>query len=207
MLTAWVGIAHAALVTVSYFLLRLAPGPRASDDEFIAFFGSGDRWIVILVGLYLMPFAGIAFLWFAVALRMWISRSTSKVDALFSNLQLTSGIVFLAMFFSAAAASSVLAASIQFSDVPVDPQTARQFTQLASTLWLVFAMRMAAVFVFTTSSIGWRHRILPRWFVAGGVVMGVFLLLSASLTPVLALVFPLWVLGLSVLLLDRARRT
>jgi hypothetical protein len=27
----------------------------------------------MLVGLYVMPFAGIAFLWFIVSLRMWIS--------------------------------------------------------------------------------------------------------------------------------------
>jgi hypothetical protein len=53
---------------------------------------------VVLVGLYLMPFAGIAFLWFIVALRMWITHSASRENVLLSNIQLVSGIVFIALF-------------------------------------------------------------------------------------------------------------
>jgi hypothetical protein len=47
---------------------------------------------------------------------------------------------------------------------------------------------------------------LPRWFTLAGFVVGVFMLLSASFTPVLVLVFPAWMLTLCVLLFLRARR-
>jgi hypothetical protein len=60
----------------------------------------------VLVGLYLMPFAGIAFVWFIVALRMWEEGSSHRRSVLQSNLQLISGIVYVALFFVAAAASS-----------------------------------------------------------------------------------------------------
>ena len=47
---------------------------------------------------------------------------------------------------------------------------------------------------------------MPAWFAWSGYFVGVFLLLSASLEPWLALVFPIWLLVLSAILLLRARR-
>ena len=67
-------------------------------------------------------------------------------------------------------------------------------------------MRMAAMFVFTTSSIGRNAGILPRWFVLAGYAVGLFLLLSATFSVFLVLVFPVWVLVLCGFLLYRARQ-
>jgi hypothetical protein len=153
-----------------------------------------------------MPFAGIAFLWFIVALRMWISVSAGRENILFSNVQLMSGILFLALFFVGAAATAATATSVELSAAQVDPAVARQLPLFGSTLLLVFAMRMASVFVFTTSTIGRTTGVLPRWFTFAGYAVGAFLLLSATFSPALVLVFPVWVLILSILLLLRARR-
>ncbi len=204
LLTARLGVVQALLLLAAYWFLAQAPGPKASDSEVIDFYASDRRWMVVAAGLYLMPFAGIAFLWFVVALRMWI-RNTSQEDVLLSNVQLVSAIVFIALFFASAAAQSVLAASLGDPGVEIDTAAARQFPQYGSALLLVFAMRMAAMFVFTTSSIARKHQIMPRWFIWSGFAVGLFLLLSASLSPFLILVFPIWVLVLSVLLLFRAR--
>lgn len=203
-LTARLGIVQALLLLTAYWLLAQAPGPRATDAEIVDFYSSDRRWMVVAAGLYLMPFAGIAFLWFVVALRMWI-RITSREDALLSNVQLVSGIVFIALFFAAAAAESVLAAGMDSPQAVIDPSIARQFPHYGSALLLVFAMRMAAMFVFTTSSIGRKHQILPGWFVWIGYGVGLFLLLSATIDALLVLVFPVWVLVLSFFLLARAR--
>jgi hypothetical protein len=100
----------------------------------------------------------------------------------------------------------VLAASVEFSDGDIDPVVAQQFPQFGNTLVLVFALRMAAMFVLTTSTIGRTSRVVPPWFAWSGYVVAVFLLLSASLESWLALVFPIWLLVLSGLLLRRARR-
>jgi hypothetical protein len=159
-----------------------------------------------IVGLYVMPFAGIAFLWFIVALRTWISGTIRRENVLLSNVQLVSGIVYIALFFAAAGSYSVVAASVEFSDAQVHPELARQFPQFGSTLFLVFALRMAAVFVFSTSTIGRTADVLPRWFTISGYGVGLFLLLTASFYKWFVLVFPIWVLVLGVLLFLRARR-
>jgi hypothetical protein len=65
---------------------------------------------------------------------------------------------------------------------------------------------MAAMFVFTTSNIGRSTAMLPRWFRSVGFIVGLFLLLSASFSRLLVLVFPIWVLVLCALILVRARQ-
>jgi hypothetical protein len=70
----------------------------------------------------------------------------------------------------------------------------------------VFAFRMAAMFVFTTSTIGRSSGVLPRWFAWSGYAVGPFVLLSASFEEWFALVFPIWMLVLSAILMPRARR-
>ncbi len=205
-LTARLGIVQAVLLVVSVWLLTIIPDATASDEELVAFYESDDRRLAVLVGLYLMPFSAIAFLWFAVALRMWAERSTDKLDALLSGVQLSSAIVFISLLLAGAAASTVPAITMELSTAPFDPTAARQFPQFGSALLAVLSLRLAAMFVFTTSNIIRRHRLLPSWFTVTGFAVGLLLLLSASLNAFLVLVFPAWVLVLSVLLLLRARQ-
>lgn len=205
-LTAGVGAAHAILFLLSFYLLTDVPRATASDAEIIRYYGSDDSRRLVLVGLYVMPFAGIAFIWFAVALRMWISGSARRINVLLSNVQLVSGVLFVALFFSGAAAIAVTATAVEFSHAEIDPILAREFPQYGASLLIVFGMRMAAMFVFATANIGRHAKILPRWFVILSFLVGAFLLLSATLSRLLVLVFPIWVLLLSVILFDRARR-
>jgi hypothetical protein len=153
-----------------------------------------------------LPNISIAFVWFIVALRMWEEGSTHRRSVLQSNLQLIAGIVYVALFFVGAAASSVVASSVQFADGDVNPDVARQFPVYGTTVIFVFAFRMAAMFVFTTSAILLRAGILPRWFAWMGYAVATFLLLSASFEQWFVLVFPVWLLVLSALLLRIARR-
>ncbi|HEX6286548.1 MAG TPA: hypothetical protein VFZ80_03610 [Acidimicrobiia bacterium] len=204
-LTAWLGIAYSLLVLGSYYMLSLAPRPSSSDEEYLAFYDSDETRVILIAGLYLMPFAGIAFMWFIVMLRAWIRRTASRVDDLFSSVQLVSGILYLALFLTAAAAISVLSAGGGSPEAAIDPSTKRQFTQMGWGLVVVFAMRMAAIFVITTTTLGRRHRFLPQWFVILGYLVGAFLLLSANTAPFLILVLPGWTLLLGLLLLARAR--
>ena len=203
-LTAAAGVAHALLFLLAFALVSTAPGANASDDEITDYYSSGDERLILIVGGYILPFAAIAFLWFLVSLRMWASRLASRQSVLFSNLQLLSGILYLAMLMVAGAAVSVTAHVAEFTDAEIDPDLARQFPSFASALALIFAMRMGAVFVFTTSTIGRTAGILPRWFTWAGYVVGAFMLLSAAITRALELVFPVWLLVLSAILLVRA---
>ena len=185
LLTAGVGALHGVLFLTSYWLLSSRPGPTASIAEITAFYRSSGQRRVMIVGLYLMPFAGIAFIWFVVALRMWVAATALRVNILLSNIQLVAGILYIALLFAGAASTSVLAASVEFSKGDVDPVAAYQFPQFGSTLILVFALRMAAMFVVTTSTIGRTSHVLPPWFAWSGYLVGIFLLLE-RVPPTLA---------------------
>jgi hypothetical protein len=151
-----------------------------------------------------MPFAGIAFLWFADALRIWIGSGVLRENLLLSNIQVASGILFVGMVFAAAAAISVMAATVEFSSGPIDPMLARLFPEFGRTLLIFFALKMAAMFVISTANICRKAGILPRWFGFSGLAVGVALLLTPTVSPWLVVVFPVWVLVLAALLLTGA---
>jgi hypothetical protein len=188
---------HAFLFLGSYFLLTSGPSVRAPDQELIDFYQSSSRRRLVLVGVYVMPFAGITFLWFSMMLRGWLRAGRARAKELAWGLYLASSILYVAMFFCGAAASSVTALASEHSPAPVDPLVLRVFPQLGANLLMVFGMRMAAMFVFSTSLLGRLAEVLPRWYAHVGLVAGTFLLLSPSTRRELVLVFPLWMLGLS----------
>jgi hypothetical protein len=206
-LTAVVGIAFAMLFLIAMYLLGQVPSYHASDAELIAFYENNGHRLLILAGLYVMPFAGIAFLWFIVALRRWvrIASHESTRGAMFADMQLVSGIVFVSLFLASAAAGGSVAATVEWTSTPPSPAEARIMPSFGTTLLLVLGMRVAAIFVFSTSTLARSHGILPRWFVLSGYVVGVFLLLSVSLAPLLLIVFPVWVIVFCLLLIGRAR--
>jgi hypothetical protein len=205
-LTACAGGAHAVLFLLALWLLAQVPGTGDSNEEVIAYYSSSEKRLSTLVGLYVMPFAGIAFLWFIVALRMWIAAVGSREDALLSNIQLVSGILYIGLLLTAAAANSVVAASVEFEDGEIDPVWARLLPQYGNTLLVVFALRMGGTFVLVTSRLVLTSSLLPRWFGYAGLLAGVAMLLTATLNVWLAVMFPTWMLFLSILLLNRARQ-
>ena len=208
MLTAGIGLVHALLLMAGAFVLKTqTPGITASDEELIAFYQDPEqRRVAVAAGLYLIPFAGIAFIWFFVALRMWISASAPRLNLMLSNVQLVSGIIYTTLLLAAGGAMSVPAVTVELSNEAVDPFLTRQLPQYGASLLLVFAMRMAAMFVLTTTNLGRLSGILPRWFIGIGFVMAAGLLLTASFSSWLILVFPAWILAFCVVLINRARK-
>ena len=192
----------------AFVLKTQTPGVAASDEELIAFYQDPDqRRIVVVAGLYLIPFSGIAFVWFFVALRMWISASAPRSNVMLSNVQLVSGIIYTTLILAAGGAMSVHRRDRRaVRRTPSIQLLARQFPQYGASLLLVFAMRMAAMFVLTTTNLGRLSGILPQWFIWIGFVMAAGLLLTASFNSWLVFVFPAWILAFCVVLIDRARK-
>jgi hypothetical protein len=202
------GAAYAILFLVSYWLLLDVPKAGSTDAEIRAFYTSSESDVVNLVALYLLPFAGIAFIWFIVSVRMWISaRATRPVDDLFSNVQLVSGIVFLALLFASAAAISIGAVAASGLEEGDTLDVAREFPLFGGSLFFVFATRMGAMFVFTTTKICSGSRIVPKWFQWVGFTVGIVMLLTSSFNRAMIVVFPIWVLALCVLTQLHVRRT
>ena len=70
----------------------------------------------------------------------------------------------------------------------------------------LYAIRMAGVFMISTSTISLRTGILPRWMAFLGFALALPLPLSNGTINGILLVFPLWVLSISVhILIDNLR--
>ena len=92
------GLLFAALFVGSLLLLRDHPAPGAAPTRSPSGTCGNDARHVALVGLYLAPFAGIAFLWFIAVIRSHVGE---REDQFFATVFLGSGLLFVAMLFAA----------------------------------------------------------------------------------------------------------
>jgi hypothetical protein len=186
------GIVFAVLLLAALTMMRLALGdadPRTLQSD-------GHRRALIRVGLDLVPFAGIAFLWFIGVVR---DQLGPVEDRLFSTVFLGSGLLFLAMLFQGAVTTTSL--MLMLAGTHVDTNVWNFGIGTTQTLVSVYAMRMAAVFTLSVSTIGLRTSAFPRWVSYLGYVVALVLLLAAGEHKWTQLVFPMWVLLLSVVIL------
>jgi hypothetical protein len=204
-LTSLLGIAFAVLFLAGLALLTRTPGAHSTDQELVAFYASGEQRWILLSGLYLLPLAAVAFLWFIASVRQWMEMSSRKIDHLLATVQMLSGVGFITLAFAVAGAATIVASSVELANLPVDPELARQFPLYSRTLLIIFGMRMAAIFVTTTAKLGHEAQLLPRWFVFGSYGVAAALFLAATLSVWLVVVFPLWVLVLSGMIWFHAR--
>ena len=196
------GLAFAVLFIASIVLLRSHPSGASTAAEIRDYYLGKHAGAVSIVGVYLAPFSGIAFLWFIAVLRNLIG---DREDRFFATVFLASGLLFVAMLFVAAGVGGALLAAVKFQHEPVPSQDAVVLVRsFAFGFLFIYAMRMAAVFMIVTSTIGLRLGIFPRWLVVTGYGAALVLILNVSYTAGLTLVFPVWVAAVSVLILARA---
>jgi hypothetical protein len=155
-----------------------------------------QRRTLIRISLGLVPFAGIAFLWFIGVVREQLGAVEYR---LFSTVFMGSGLLFLAMLFTGAAISASLIAMLAGANVNADVFAYGRDT--AQGLFSVYAMRMAAVFTLSVSTVGLRTSALPRWVSFLGYLMALVLLVAAAEQQWTQLVFPSWVLLVSLAIL------
>jgi hypothetical protein len=186
------GIVFGVLLLVALTMLRIA----LSEGTLQTFQTDAQRRGLIRLSLHLVPFAGIAFLWFIGVVR---DQLGSVEDRLFSTVFLGSGMLFLAMLFVGAVLSSGLLAMLAESNLNADLFAyGRSTTQ---TLISVYAMRMAAVFTISVSTVGLRTSAMPRWVSYIGYLVALILLVAAGEHKWTQLLFPAWVLLVSVVIL------
>ncbi|MDJ0417988.1 hypothetical protein [Rhodococcus opacus] len=167
----------------------------------------GAPWVrggsKITTALFLAPIAGIAFLWFIGVLR---DRFGDLEDRFFSTVFLGSGLLFLAMtFVSMALAGALLAVSRHSSDV-VETDIVYFGREVMLHINNVYSVRMAAVFMISLATMWLRTRLMPKPLVIGTYLLAVVLLVVVSFSFWVALVFPAWVLVVSVYILATDHR-
>ncbi len=161
-----------------------------------AWLTDSSRRATVAIALNLVPFAGIAFLWFIGVVR---DRIGQREDRFFASVFLGSGLLFVAMLFVAAAfAGGLIAQAAVRSAAAPGPDTLAVGRQVTGLLLRVYAMRMAAVFTMSTATITLRTAVIPRWMGLLGLAVAVVLLVSVGLSPWVELLFPAWILLLSV---------
>jgi hypothetical protein len=191
------GIIFSVLFTTSMVLIRLAL-PEDLRGTNIAAWLQGNA-ATISLALTLVPFAGIAFLWFVGVVR---SRLGSMEDQFFSTVFFGSGLLFLAMMFaSAAIAGGILSSYAIESDTLIKSGVVTFGRAIMYTITNVYGVRMAGVFMISLATIWLRTRVMPRVFVFLTYALALLLLVSSNLTLWLVLVFPAWVFVISVFIL------
>ncbi|GAA1249118.1 hypothetical protein [Oryzihumus leptocrescens] len=68
------GLVFAVLLVVALVLVRQGPGLGVPDSTYTRFYADGHGSVLVTAGLYVVPFAGIAFLWHVSATRTLIDE-------------------------------------------------------------------------------------------------------------------------------------
>ena len=188
------GILFAVLLIASYVLvwISIPELPEAQGLDVIS------HSKIISFALNLLPFAGIAFLWFIAVVR---NRLGELEDRFFATVFFGSGLLYIAMVFTSAALAGGLI-RVLINAPKILTQSGVYALGRAQIFQMnVYGIKMAGIFMFSTSTIMLRTSIVPRWIAFLGYGLGAVLLLSVGIIRWIPLVFPIWVLLISVAIL------
>ena len=124
-------------------------------------------------------------------------------DRFFASVFFGSALLFLAMLFAAAAVigAVMLVASISEPNELISSATFRFARAVSYIIMNVYAIKMAAVFMISTSTVLIRTGIAPRWIALLGFSLAVILLIGSFFINWSIAVFPSWVFLISVYIL------
>ena len=189
------GILFSVLLIASVLLVRwsVPADPKEAGSWLLTNAGS------VALAMNLVPFSGVAFLWFIGVLR---DRLGEKEDRFFATVFLGSGLLFLAMMFLAASmVGGIVLAYASAPDRFVGSGTFAFARVLVYEIMNVYAIKMAAVFMIVTSTLALRTHFLARWIALMGYALALALLFSGRATEWILLLFPMWVLLVSLYIL------
>jgi hypothetical protein len=189
------GILFSILLMTSFWLLRRS----VPADPLEAGVWLQTNANTVALALNLVPFAGIAFLWFIGVLR---DRLGEREDRFFATVFLGSGLLFLAMLFmSAAMVGGLIIAYTADPSRLIGSTTFTSARAMAYEIMNIYAIKMAGVFMIATSTLALRTGFLARWIAWLGYAVALLLLLSSRYIEGILMVFPLWVLLISLYIL------
>jgi hypothetical protein len=198
------GILFSVLFAGSLLAVSSRPPAGLGEAEFVSWYETQGLAAITVSALYLAPFAGIAFLWFIGVIR---DRIGAREDRFFATVFLGSGLLFVAMYWGAAAVLASLVAGNRFDAAPeLNVRTLEVVRSLAFSFLFVLAARAAAVFMIVTSTIALRTAVFPRPLVLAGYAIALVMLLSLSFLQWILLLFPAWVFVASIYILAAEQR-
>jgi hypothetical protein len=189
------GILFAVLFGVAVVMIRLSVPANSADVS---------AWTTstlsrAALALRLIPFAGIFFLWFMGVIR---DRLGAAEDRLFATVTLGSGLVFLALTLaSCAIAGALLDSMLTGGSQPLPVGVYLFATSITDLAFNTFAVKMASVFMLSLGTLWRSTRMVPRPIVYLTYLLALVMLVAFSQSLWLLLIFPAWVLLVSVYIL------
>jgi hypothetical protein len=196
------GIVFSILLTAIFWLFRRSvPADPLEHGEWL-----DTSAKTAALALNLVPFAGVAFLWFIGVLR---DRLGSMEDRFFATVFFGSALLFLAMLFAASAivgAIIIVASTTELNEL-INSVTFRFSRATAYIVVNVYAIKMAGVFMISTSTVIVYTGIVARWIALLGYALALILLFGSYYMSWSFIVLPIWVFLISVhILIDNLRR-
>jgi hypothetical protein len=196
------GLLFSLLLLTAFLLLRISVPPDPQEP---------GSWLhansdTVGLAMNLVPFAGIAFLWFIGVLR---DRLGQLEDRFFATVFFGSGLLFLGtLFLASATAGGILIAFAAKPEQLIGSATYHFARAAVYAMMNIYVVKMACVFMITTSTIALYTAIAPRWLAVLGYILAVPLLFGSSFVSWSFAVFPIWVFLLSIsILADNQRRS
>jgi hypothetical protein len=193
------GILYSILIFTVMILTKRATYVHPGDvtGEFLETW-SGTFSLV----LTMVPFAGIAFLWFTGVIR---DRLRDREDRFFATIFFGSGIIYVLLIFlwGAILGTIMRMAALETSGV------AKIFSNDILTFGLIlmneidgnFALRMAGVYMSAVGTLWNRTKLMPRWLTLTTYILAAGFLVAAERIREARFIFPTWVLVVSVYVL------
>lgn len=193
------GMGYAVFSTLTLTRISSYPSLDAAEGVLTSWFNNDTNQLLLTGALGLACVAAIEFLWFVAVVRR---RLGDREDRFFATVFFGSGIVYVTVWLVGSAVLAGPAIAVTMLDAAeVTASSASLAAGVAAALLLVVGPRIAAVFIFTTSTVILRSEVLPSWLAVAGYLAGIVLFIAPFVYLPLGYVFPVWVFVVSLVLL------
>jgi len=195
------GIVFSILMMTTMILLSSIVIPDEFSREWLE-----TRSNTIRLALGLVPFSGIAFLWFTGVIR---DRLGDREDRFFATIFLSSGILYVGMGFVWAATLGAIFGSYAMTTYNLVEGDVFVFGfALINEIVGNYTLRMAGVYMTAICTLWTRTGVMPRWLIIISYILALGFLIGAERIREARFIFPAWVLVVSVyILVQNYRRT
>jgi hypothetical protein len=152
--------------------------------------------------LTMVPFAGIAFLWFTGVIR---DRLREQEDRFFATIFFGSGIIHVLLLFMW---GTILGALMRLKSITTlgivgdfSPDLYIFGIVLMNEIIGNFALRMGGVYMMAIGTLWTKTGLMPRWFTIGTYILALGFLVASPRIREARYIFPTWVLVVSVYVL------
>jgi|SRR5579863_3005094 len=189
------GLLFSVLLIAAFWLLRSSV-PADPQEPGAWLHASSSR---VALGINLIPFAGVAFLWFVGVLR---DRLGQMEDRFFATIFFGSGLLFLGMLFLVATFVGGILIAFEAKPEELIGSATFHFARAAAYAAInVYMVKMASVFMITSSTVFFYTGITPRWLAISGYALSLLLLFGSYYISWSFFVFPVWVALISIFII------